>query len=221
MILAGWLAGSRVGRLLRWSKADAEVQRSDVYLANPGASLQRNRAWGAAGTIRYVVNGQLVETTVVRGFQSGVRPWMEQWARQYPIGSHRRILFDPASPLEADLDGKWSPASFSSPIGYGLAAAILLWEWRRLRVAAANAFSGVRGQVTHFYPSGQFPSLQAPRSASIPPPSTSCAYFPSPQGCTLTRAKIRTLWGGVWLHHERRHGLISRLWFRRARRTEC
>jgi hypothetical protein len=117
MILAGWLAGSRVGRLLRWSKADAEVQRSDVYLANPGASLQRNRAWGAAVTIRYVANGQLVETTVVRGFQSGVRPWMEQWARQYPIGSHRKILFDPASPLEADLDGKWSPASFSSPIG--------------------------------------------------------------------------------------------------------
>jgi hypothetical protein len=31
MILAGWLAISRVGRLLQWSKADAEVQRSEVY----------------------------------------------------------------------------------------------------------------------------------------------------------------------------------------------
>jgi len=75
MILAGWLAGSRVGRLLRWSKADAEVRRTDVYLANPGASLQRNRAWGAAVTVRYLANGQFVETTVVRGFQSGVRRW--------------------------------------------------------------------------------------------------------------------------------------------------
>ncbi len=135
MILAGWLAGSRIGRLLRWSKADAEVQRSAVYLANPWASLQRNRAWGAGVTIRYVANGQVVETTVDRGFQSGVRPWMEHWARQYPVGSHKKILFDPASPLEADLDGEWSLASFSSPIGYALAAAILLWAWRRLRVA--------------------------------------------------------------------------------------
>src|SRR6266478_3512811 len=86
MILAGWLAGSRVGRLLRWSKADAEVRRTDVYLANPGANLQRNRAWGAAVTVRYLANGQVVETTVVRGFQSGVRRWMEQWTRQYCCG---------------------------------------------------------------------------------------------------------------------------------------
>jgi len=139
MILAGWLAGSRVGRLLRWSKADAEVRRTDVYLANPGASLQRNRAWGAAVAVRYLANGQFVETTVVRGFQSGVRRWMEEWTRQYPIGSHRKILFDPGSPLEADLDGEWSLGSFSLPIGYGLGATILLWGWRRLRVAAPNA----------------------------------------------------------------------------------
>jgi len=135
MILAGWLAGSRIDRLLHWSRADAEVQRSEVYLMNPGKTKS---AWGAAVTIRYVAKGQVVETTVDRGFQSGVRPWMKQWARQYPIGSHRKILFDPASPLEADLDGEWSLASFSSPIGYGLAAAILLWAWRRLRVAAPN-----------------------------------------------------------------------------------
>ncbi len=138
MILAGWLAGSRVGRLLRWSKAAAEVRRTDVYLANPGASLQRNRAWGAAVTVRYLANGQFVETTVVRGFQSGVRRWMEEWTRQYPIGSHRKILFDPGSPLEADLDGEWSLGSFSLPIGYGFGATILLWGWRRLRVAAPN-----------------------------------------------------------------------------------
>src|SRR5260370_26378237 len=74
MILAGWLAGSRIGRLLHWSKADAEVQRSPVYLANPWASLQRNRAWGAAVTVRYLANGQFLETTVVRRFQSGVPP---------------------------------------------------------------------------------------------------------------------------------------------------
>jgi hypothetical protein len=63
---------------------------------------------------------------------------MEQWTRQYPIGSHRKILFDPGSPLEADLDGEWSLGSFSLPIGYGLGATILLWGWRRLRVAAPN-----------------------------------------------------------------------------------
>lgn len=136
LVLAGWLATRRIDRLLHWSKADAEVRRADVYLASPGAT--RKRTWGAYVTIRYVANGRVVETIVDRGFQSGVRPWMEHWARHYPTGSHRKVLFDPASPAEADLDGEWSRASFDLPIGYGLAAAILLWGWRRLRVAAPN-----------------------------------------------------------------------------------
>lgn len=139
MILAGWLAMSRIDRLLHWSKADAEIRRTDVYLANPQTTLRRNRVWSADVTIRYVVNGQLVETTVGRGFQTGVRSWMEHWTRQYPIGSHKEILFDPASPLDADLDGEWSLASFASPFGYALAAAALFWAWRRLRIAAPNA----------------------------------------------------------------------------------
>ena len=139
MILAGWLAMSRMDRLLHWSQADAEVQRADVYLANPGASLQRNRVWRATVTIRYLANGQFVETTIDRGFQSGVRRWMEHWTKQYPIGLHKKILFDPASPLDADLDGEWSLATFSLPIGFALVAVFLLWGWRRLRVAAPNA----------------------------------------------------------------------------------
>jgi hypothetical protein len=138
LVLAGWLAMNRIGRLVRWSTADAEVQRSEVYLANPGSGLERNRAWGAAVTIRYVANGRLVETTVVRGFQTGIRSWMERWTRQYPNGSHKRILFDPASPLEADLDGEWSVGTFSLPIGFALVAVFLLWGWRRWRVGAAD-----------------------------------------------------------------------------------
>ncbi len=136
MILAAWLAMSRMDRLLHWSKADAEVQRSDVYLTNPGKTKP---AWGAAVTIRYLANGQFVETTIDRGFQSGVRRWMEHWTKQYPIGLHKKILFDPASPLDADLDGEWSLATFSLPIGFALVAVFLLWGWRRLRVAAPNA----------------------------------------------------------------------------------
>ncbi len=136
MILAAWLAMSRLDRLLHWSKTEAEVRQADVYLTNPG---KRKPAWGATVTIRYLANGQLVETTVVRGFQSGVRRWMEQWARQYPPGLHQKILFDPASPLDADLDGEWSVASFSSPIGFALAAVFLLWGWRRSRAAAPNS----------------------------------------------------------------------------------
>lgn len=134
MILAGWLAINRVGRLLHWSKADAEVQRSEVYLM-----IQRSGArgakppWGARVTIRYLANGELEETTIDRGFQSAVRPWMEQWTRQYPAGSHRKILFNPVDPLEADLNGEWSLASFSSPVGFALVAVLLLWGWRRLR----------------------------------------------------------------------------------------
>src|SRR5260370_41857837 len=73
MILAGWLAMSRMDRLLHWSQADAEVQRADVYLANPGASLQRNRVWRATVTIRYLANGQLLEPTTGREVQSGSR----------------------------------------------------------------------------------------------------------------------------------------------------
>ncbi len=42
MILGGWLAISQVGRLLHWSKADAEVQRSEVYLV-----IQASGARGA------------------------------------------------------------------------------------------------------------------------------------------------------------------------------
>jgi hypothetical protein len=137
LLLAAWLAAGRIDRLLHWSKADAEIRRTDVYTTNPRET--RKRSWSANVTIRYAANGRLVETTVDRGFQTGIRPWMEHWTRQYPIGSHKQILFDPASPLDADLDGQWTPASFASPIGYALAAAILFWTWRRLRVAAPNA----------------------------------------------------------------------------------
>src|SRR5258708_40023315 len=77
LVLAGWLAMNRIGRLLRWSGADAGVQRAEVYLADPGSGLERNRGWGAAVTIRYVANGDLVETTVGGGVQTGIRPWIE------------------------------------------------------------------------------------------------------------------------------------------------
>jgi len=136
LALAGWLAMRRIDHLLHWSKADAEVRRADVYLARPGAA--RNRTWGAYVTIRYVANGQVVDTIVDRGFQSGVRGWMEHWARHYPPGSHRMVLYDPASTVEADLDGEWSLATFDLPIGYAVTAGILMWGWRRLRVAGAN-----------------------------------------------------------------------------------
>src|ERR1700686_324958 len=137
IILSGWVALHRMDRLLHWWKADAEVRRAEVYLATPGAT--RKRPWGPYVTIRYAANGQIVETIIDRGFQSGVRPWMEHWARHYQAGSHRKVLFDPASPVEADLDGEWSLASFALPIGYGLAAAILLWGWRRLRGGGAKS----------------------------------------------------------------------------------
>jgi hypothetical protein len=51
---------------------------------------------------------------------------MEKWTRQYPNGSHTRILFDPASPLEADLDDEWSVATFSLPIGFAVVAVFFI-----------------------------------------------------------------------------------------------
>ncbi len=135
MILAGLLATVQASRLLRWSKADAEVQRSDVYSWTQTIRGRRSTVWHAAVTIRYLVNGQPMVTTVDRGFQSAIRPWMEHWARQFPAGSHRKILFNPADPLEADLNGKWSLASFSSPVEFALASVVFLWGWGRLRRA--------------------------------------------------------------------------------------
>ncbi len=139
MILAGLLATMQASRLLRWSKADAEVQRSDVYSWTQTIRGRSSTVWHAAVTIRYLVNGQPVVTTVDRGFQSAIRPWMEQWARQFPAGSHRKILFNPADPLEADLNGEWSLASFSSPVEFALVSVLFLWGWARLRRAAPSS----------------------------------------------------------------------------------
>jgi Protein of unknown function (DUF3592) len=142
LTVAGLLAGAKAGRLLRWSKADAEVQRSEVSSRIQGSGGRRSRVWGAGVTIRYPVNSQLIETTVDRGFQSAVRPWMEQWAGQYPAGSHRKILFNPADPLEADLNGEWSLASFSSPVEFAAVGVLFLWGSRRLGGAAAPSSQG-------------------------------------------------------------------------------
>jgi hypothetical protein len=139
MILACWLAIARVGRLLHWSKADAEVLHTDVYLGVQGRGTRRSTVWGAGVTIQYVANGQSVATTVDRGFQTAIRLWMEQWTRQYPAGSHRKILFNPADPWEADLDGEWSLASFSSPIEFGMVSVLLFWASRRLGGSARGA----------------------------------------------------------------------------------
>jgi hypothetical protein len=138
LIVAAVFAITKAGRLLRWSKADAEIQRSQVYSMNRGGTRGRNTL-GAAVTIRYLANGQLTETTVDRGFQSAVRPWMEQWTRQYPAGSHRIVLFNPAEPLEADLDGEWSWAAFSSAIEFAMVAVFFLWGWRHLRRPAPGS----------------------------------------------------------------------------------
>jgi uncharacterized protein DUF3592 len=139
LILSGWLATAQAGRLLRWTKADAEVQRSEVYRIVVGSAGRRSTSWGAAVTIRYRANGRSLTATVDRGFQSAIRPWMEHWAGQYRIGSHRTILFNPVDPLEADLNGEWSLTTFSSVVEFGLVAAVLWWGSRRLsRVAPHN-----------------------------------------------------------------------------------
>jgi hypothetical protein len=136
LIFAGWLTMAQAGRLLRWSKADAKVQRSEVYSVVQRTGGRSSTVWHAMVTIRYLANGRLMVTTVDRGFQSAVRPWMEQWTRQYPQGSHLAILFNPVDPLDADLNGEWSWASFSSPVEFALVAGFSLWGWRRLRRAA-------------------------------------------------------------------------------------
>jgi hypothetical protein len=133
MILAGWLAATRAGRLLRWPQSDAEVLDSRAYSMILGSGGRRYTTWGAAVTLRYGTNGQTLVTTVDRGFQSAIRPWMEHWARHYPVGSHRKIAFNPADPLEVDLHGEWSLTSFASAIEFALAAALFWWGSRRLR----------------------------------------------------------------------------------------
>ncbi len=136
LIFAGWLAITQASRLLRWSKADAEVQGSEVYSVIQRTGGRSSTVWHAAVTIRYLVNGRPMVTTVDRGFQSALRPWMEQWKRQYPAESHIKILSNPADPLDTDLNGEWSLASFSTPVEFALVAVLLLWGWRRLRRTA-------------------------------------------------------------------------------------
>jgi hypothetical protein len=134
--LAGWGWVMQADRLLRWTKVDAEVLSSEVY--SVGRDRHGRPSWRAAVTIRYRANGQFMVTSIDRGFESGIWSWMEYWTRQYPEGSHRKILFDPVDPLEADLNGEWNLASFSTPIGFALVAAVLWWSSRRLRHAAPH-----------------------------------------------------------------------------------
>ena len=135
MILAAWVAMTQAGRLLRWLKVDGEVLQSEVYSRVQGSGGRRSTVWGAKVTVRYLISGQPMVTTVDRGFQSAVRAWMEQWTRQYPAGSHRKILINPVDPLDADLHGEWILASFSSPVEFAMVAVLLVWGWRRLRRA--------------------------------------------------------------------------------------
>jgi hypothetical protein len=50
LLLAAWLAANRIDRLLHWSKADAEIRRTDVYTMNLRET--RKRSWSADVTIR-------------------------------------------------------------------------------------------------------------------------------------------------------------------------
>ena len=63
---------------------------------------------------------------------------MEQWTKQYPAGSRKKILFNPVDPLEADLNGEWSVSSFSPAVEFGLVGVLLFWGWRRLRRTTAG-----------------------------------------------------------------------------------
>ena len=112
-------------RVLRsWPSAEARVIKSSV-VAQPAP--KHEQLYAAKIQIAYSVNGRPL-TVELTSFESSNYEETVRRAAEFPAGSRRAILYDPANPAQARIGAGWNRRFFAVPLitlGCGLCFGLL------------------------------------------------------------------------------------------------
>lgn len=136
--LFGIFSGYPTFREMRaWPAVDAEVIQSEIVSQTSRSFTGR----GAGGTVytaafifRFQVHGRECIAQKDIGYRSSSESEMAKLASRFPAGSHRRIRYDPESPLRISLTAGFDSLSF--------APTLALWRWALI--------FGAAGLILHF-----------------------------------------------------------------------
>ena len=95
-----------------WPETDAQVLRSDVV---SGDQSGHDNLYRAKLQVLYTVGGQPV-TSELTSFESTNYEATLQRTKQFPVGSHHAVRYDPASPSQARLGAGWNRTFFALPL---------------------------------------------------------------------------------------------------------
>jgi hypothetical protein len=103
----------RQSQVLRsWPIADAQVLRSDV-VSQPAAG--HDQLYTAKLQILYTVGGKPI-TAELTSFESSNYEATQTRVREFPVGSHHPVRYDPHNPSQARIGAEWSARFFAVPL---------------------------------------------------------------------------------------------------------
>jgi Protein of unknown function (DUF3592) len=98
--------------LRHWPETDARILRSEVVAGSPAG---HDYVYRAKLQVLYTAGGQPV-TSELTSFESANYEATVQRTKQFPVGSHHEVRYDPANPAQARLGAGWNRTFFALPL---------------------------------------------------------------------------------------------------------
>ncbi len=144
VLLAGLLGWHQYRILTTWPAVDAVVTKAEWTTHTTATAKPAITSYGARFSFHYSAGGRPYDASADLGYSSSVRSDIEHWMAQMPVGSHRRIRYDPHNPANISLAVDYTPLAFAAPYMLAkwasiiaLVSVILYWlGWRRSRRTA-------------------------------------------------------------------------------------
>lgn len=144
LLLAGLLGWHQYRILTTWPAVDAVVTKAVWTTHTTNTAKPPITSYGARFSFHYNAGGRPYDASADLGYRSSTRSDIEHWTEQMPVGSHRRIRYDPHNPGNISLAVDYTPLAFAAPYTLAkwagmiaLVSVILYWlGWRRSRRTA-------------------------------------------------------------------------------------
>jgi hypothetical protein len=123
-LIAGFLAWRQYRILTTWSAVDATVVQSRLVESRSKSSAGRGASYGAEFQFHYSVAGREYQAAASPGYTSSYDQ-VRRWLAELPVGSRRRIRYEPDDPQVISLANDYGTLSFAASRALGRWALIL------------------------------------------------------------------------------------------------
>jgi hypothetical protein len=122
-LISTFLAWRQYRILTTWPSVEGTVLQSRWVQNGGNSGRGRATAYGAEFRFRYFVNGRSYEAVATPGYQASY-DHAKSWLAELPVGSRRRIRYEPDNPQVISLASDYSTLSFAA--SYALARWVLI-----------------------------------------------------------------------------------------------